>query len=539
MRKRRAEVFVDLKRDGWRVIVNESTKPPSLAQPFRTYAEAERAGRELARSLGGRFTGDSGWENARAGRRAEARSARGRDASPPRTFPLPGGYRLGTRPNPFASLGEETPASLSLRSGRTRPRSLGPFGASSAELEWWVFRPDRPSVWYGSGSSRSTADAQRAALEALSVTLARETPSRPRPRSKPRQLPPRATLRRLSTGRDSRLALASLGPYTGTLVAQREFIRQKIPILIDEGYPQRQAIAIAYSMAKVPPRPGDRARGRRDPRRTEAQFVVQVYETAPSDWLPEGEFAGAGWYDVDTYRSRQSAEKAASSLKRDGFRARINAIRGRRQRTGRDSYSYESESETTSEEDDRRGRVRRRPPRRDVDPRRVAYEAGRRVGRYERVARVDPAAQVEVRTALDDLAALERESGISPFELRRAFESGRGRQHTQLAAWRRDRNRDPGVERACAVASRLPHAPGGPIVVEALFRGSPGHRLDAELPARAGLAEDGAGTDLSSGLRDMTWSFTSVRDAEEVARRLRGARGVRVTVNDTRRRRIA
>ena len=45
---------------------------------------------------------------------------------------------------------------------------------------------------------------------------------------------------------------------------QRAYIQRKIPVLLDEGYPQRQAIAIAYRMAGVPPLPpGTRRRRRR------------------------------------------------------------------------------------------------------------------------------------------------------------------------------------------------------------------------------------------------------------------------------------
>lgn len=44
---------------------------------------------------------------------------------------------------------------------------------------------------------------------------------------------------------------------------QRAFIAYKIPILMDEGYPQQQAIAIAHSMAGVPRRTSARAGDRR------------------------------------------------------------------------------------------------------------------------------------------------------------------------------------------------------------------------------------------------------------------------------------
>ena len=48
--------------------------------------------------------------------------------------------------------------------------------------------------------------------------------------------------------------LQKTGTERDVSARQRAFIREKIPILIDEGYPQRQAIAIAYRMAGVPPR---------------------------------------------------------------------------------------------------------------------------------------------------------------------------------------------------------------------------------------------------------------------------------------------
>ena len=62
---------------------------------------------------------------------------------------------------------------------------------------------------------------------------------------------------------------------------QREFIARKIPVLIDEGYPQRQAIAIAYRMAGVPPRqPASQSTSKR----TRARDLP---ETLRSSALPE------------------------------------------------------------------------------------------------------------------------------------------------------------------------------------------------------------------------------------------------------------
>ena len=57
---------------------------------------------------------------------------------------------------------------------------------------------------------------------------------------------------------------AGARPRRGTkpTARQRAYIQRKIPILRREGYPPDQAVAIAYRMAGVPPRPAKRKRRR-------------------------------------------------------------------------------------------------------------------------------------------------------------------------------------------------------------------------------------------------------------------------------------
>ena len=68
------------------------------------------------------------------------------DRDAPRSFPMLEGFRLSVRPAP-----------------------LGPN-----ELEWHVFRPDRPSFWYASGGADDFAGAEREARRALWLALERE-----------------------------------------------------------------------------------------------------------------------------------------------------------------------------------------------------------------------------------------------------------------------------------------------------------------------------------------------------------------------------
>ena len=83
------------------------------------------------------------------------------------------------------------------------------------------------------------------------------------------------------------MARARTGSQRRPTRKQREFIARKIPVLIDEGYSQRQAIAIAYRMAGVPPRQSERERdpqprGSRSPR---CQRGMQVQSLLfPPEW---------------------------------------------------------------------------------------------------------------------------------------------------------------------------------------------------------------------------------------------------------------
>ena len=88
---------------------------------------------------------------------------------------------------------------------------------------------------------------------------------------------------------------------------QQEFIQEKIRVLRHEGYPQRQAIAVAYSMAGVPPRPGDaRDRGytkrefdaetKANWGRSRRQYMQETGMLEPGDPHPRGWGQSASQY---------------------------------------------------------------------------------------------------------------------------------------------------------------------------------------------------------------------------------------------------
>ena len=121
-----------------------------------------------------------------------------------------------------------------------------PFGRR--QVAWHVYHSRNPNEWYATGEADGFDDAMDAADRKFGVNH-------------------RAIAR---DGRSSRRRPHPLSPHPTR--RQRTFIGKKIPILIDEGYPQQQAIAIAYRMAGVPPRRGatkrarsrSRSRSRRD-----------------------------------------------------------------------------------------------------------------------------------------------------------------------------------------------------------------------------------------------------------------------------------
>ena len=124
--------------------------------------------------------------------------------------------------------------------GLSRPIGAGyllsvysyPFGREP--FAWHVYHSRNPNVWYATGEASSPEDALKQADRMFGVDL-----------------------RRIAA-RDPAQA------RTGYRLSrrQRAYISRKIPILMDEGYPQRQAIAIAYRMADVPPRRGSQRRAR-------------------------------------------------------------------------------------------------------------------------------------------------------------------------------------------------------------------------------------------------------------------------------------
>ena len=122
--------------------------------------------------------------------------------------------------------------------GLSRPIGAGymlsayPYPFGEQPVAWHVFHRRNPNEWYAVGEAKSFDDALDQADRVFGIDL-RSIASRDPSRSR--------TGRRLSE-------------------RQRAFISRKIPILIDEGYPQRQAVAIAYRMAGVPRREGRRSR---------------------------------------------------------------------------------------------------------------------------------------------------------------------------------------------------------------------------------------------------------------------------------------
>lgn len=142
-------------------------------------------------------SGVGGAERARGGRReSHVRALRPASAARGMQRPIGAGYILAVYPYPFGK----------------------------RHVAWHVYHARNPNEWYAAGEADSFDDAIDAADRKFGVdprALARD-PSR-----RPRVIRPTPQ--------------------------QRAFIAKKIPILIHEGYPQRQAIAIAFRMAGAPP----------------------------------------------------------------------------------------------------------------------------------------------------------------------------------------------------------------------------------------------------------------------------------------------
>ena len=166
---------------------------------------------------------ESDRQEARSRRRQSRRSLR-RDRDPGKPD-----SRRKVHQHSSSYIRELQPRSQSPR-GIERPIGAGyilaayPYPFGRLPVGWHVYHSRNPNEWYAAGEAHSFDDAIDTADRQFGVDLrayARD------PRRAPRPIRPNAR--------------------------QRAFIAKKIPVLIREGYPQRQAIAIAYRMAGVPP----------------------------------------------------------------------------------------------------------------------------------------------------------------------------------------------------------------------------------------------------------------------------------------------
>ena len=146
---------------------------------------------------------------------------------------------MAQRRSDIREISSRTPRGVSRPIGAGYILAAYPYPFGEKLVAWHVFHSRNPNVWYAVGEAEDFDDALDQADRIFGVDL-----------------------RRIAAARDPAQA------RTGRRLSkrQREFIARKIPILMDEGYPQRQAVAIAYRMAGVP---------RREPRR------------ARRDWSPE------------------------------------------------------------------------------------------------------------------------------------------------------------------------------------------------------------------------------------------------------------
>lgn len=151
----------------------------------------------------------------------------GRPLLPPRRDPPPSSRCKVHHISEIRGLKREPSASR----GMQRPIGAGyilavyPYPFGKRPVAWHVYHARNPNEWYAAGEADSFDDAIDTADRKFGVN-------------------PRALARDARPIRPSR--------------AQRAFIAKKVPILIREGYPQRQAVAIAYHMAGVAPRPARR-----------------------------------------------------------------------------------------------------------------------------------------------------------------------------------------------------------------------------------------------------------------------------------------
>ena len=238
---------------------------------------------------------------------------------------------------------------------------------------------------------------------------------------------------------------------------QQEFIQEKIRVLRHEGYPQRQAIAVAYSMAGVPPRPGDaRDRGytkrefdaetKANWGRSRRQYMQETGMLEPGDPHPRGWGQSASQYRREERLAiprGRNVDKLA--LRRPGGEhlqrlAGIERLRGagwyvlvaRRGEHDKANGPYDSEADAT----DALRRIR------SAAPRSVTLDVVRRPPAG--ATRRDPIPPYGGTTTAEELArhiaAEYQRHDLSPFELRQDYGISRPKAHAiwVAAAGRKD-----------------------------------------------------------------------------------------------------
>lgn len=302
----------------------------------------------------------------------------------------------------------------------------GGFGRATKGVDWFVFHGEDPDRWYASGAAASLTEARRAGLAGLRQTLTRGGPRHPvygnrdpdadararRDGTLPSRLVPADTRRTGMPGAliSSTLQSAEVADAFERIIHAHGYSVARFadaPAHVVTNAPEDLAVSAAVTAAsRVGRRPTTRhGTTTRDPQMKRRELLRQL-EDCGAQFVREGGshaiYASASGASLVVPRHAEISPGVSRKLLRVGCGG------------SRDPVSQNDEA------------------------RRQAYDLGRLVGRFERAARTDPEASDRVRNAYADLDELERSSGAIPAMLRRAFESGRSRQHTQLATWQRD-----------------------------------------------------------------------------------------------------